>query len=328
LTTTTAGVGGRLRDSRHASVLSRLRAYFAADANRTIQTVLGLIWLLDGGLQFQSFMYTRAFIHTIVATEAGQPHWLASSINAGATFAQKDLTVWNTLFALTQVALGLGLLYRPSVKLALAGTVAWSLIVWWFGEAFGMLFMGMANPLTGAPGAVFLYGLIALIAWPGRAGGLLGVRGARTAWAALWLVMAWCWLLAPNSSAHATRDAINAAPSGMSWLSTVQDWVAGAAGSHGFLIALVLAAASAAIGVAVAANWRAGWFIAAAIVLNLAYWALGQGFGGIFQGAATDPNAGLVFVLLAAALGVLIAEHDERAAAQPPGGAIRLRPVP
>ena len=55
--------------------------------------------------------------------------------------------------------------------------------------------MASDGALTGAPGAVLLYGLIGLIVWPnGRPGGLLGVRGARIAWAALWLVMAWLWL--------------------------------------------------------------------------------------------------------------------------------------
>jgi hypothetical protein len=100
-------------------------------------------------------------------------------------------------------------------------------VVWWFGEAFGMLFMNMASPLTGAPGAVLLYALIGLVVWPGeRPGGLLGIRGTRVAWAALWLVMSWLWLLAANSGADATHDALDAAPSGMSWLSTLQYWVA------------------------------------------------------------------------------------------------------
>ena len=48
----------------------------------------------------------------------------------------------------TQVFIGLGLLYRPTVKLVLAGSFVWALIVWWFGEAFGILFMNMAQPLT------------------------------------------------------------------------------------------------------------------------------------------------------------------------------------
>ena len=123
---------------------------------------------------------------------AGQPGWLASSIDWAAHLAQRDLTVWNTLFALTQVAIGLGLLYRPTVKLALAGSFAWALVVWWFGEAFGMLFMNMALARSpGRPARRLLYALIGLLVWPnGRPGGLLGVRGARIMWAALWLVMA------------------------------------------------------------------------------------------------------------------------------------------
>ena len=86
------------------------------------------------------------------------------------------MNVYNTLFALVQVAIGLGLLYRRTVKPALAVSFVWALVVWWFGEAFGMLFMQRwRSPLTGAPGAVLLYGLIGLIVWPnGRPGGLLG----------------------------------------------------------------------------------------------------------------------------------------------------------
>jgi len=320
----TAETGGALRASGGVSATSRLRSYFASDPRRTVQTVLGLVWLLDGALQFQSFMYSKGFIDMLTQMVAGQPHWLGSSMNWAANLASKNLTLANTVFALIQVFIGLGILCRPTVKAALAASFGWTLVVWWFGEAFGMLFMNMANPLTGAPGAVFLYGLIGLIVWPNdRPGGLLGVRGTKTAWAALWLVMAWLWLLGPNSTANATHDAINAAPSGMSWLSTVQDWVASAAQGNGLVIALVLAAVSAVIGIGVAAGWQVRPLLATAIVLNLAYWVLGQGFGGIFQGGATDPNAGLLFVLLAFAVGSVLAppiRRRARAAAPAAGG--------
>jgi hypothetical protein len=306
--TSTAGVNARKAGGVSGRGLrARCSAYFASDRRRAIESVLGLIWLLDGGLQFQSFMYSKGFIEMLTGEAAGQPAWLASSIDWGAHLAQHNQVIWNTLFALTQVLIGLGLLYRPTAREALAGSFAWALVVWWFGEAFGMLFMNMANPLTGAPGAAVLYLLVGLLIWPsGRPGGLLGVRGARTAWAAMWLVMAWLWLLGANSSANATHDAINAAPSGMSWLSTVQDWVADAAKGNGLPIALVLAAVSAAIGVAVAIDWRPRQFLVGAIVLNLAYWVLGQGFGGIFEGGATDPNAAPLFILLACALYALV----------------------
>ena len=104
--------------------------------------------------------------------------------------------------------------------------------------------------------------------------------------------MAWSWLLAPNSSANATTDAIMSAPGG-GWLHSLQTSVASAAKGHGLVIALVLALLSAAIGVAVATNWRPVPFLALAIALNVGYWVIGQGFGGIFYtNSATDPNAG------------------------------------
>jgi hypothetical protein len=181
-----------------------------------------------------------------------------------------------------------------------------------------MLFMNMAQPLTGAPGAVLLYGLIGLMVWPnGRPGGLLNVRGCKTMWAALWLVMAWLWLLAPSSNANATRDAINAAPSGMSWLSSAQDGVASVAKGNGLVIALVLAAASAAIGIAVASDWRPRCFLALSIVLNLALWVLPQGLGGIFAGGATDPNAGPLLVLMACAMYPLVSDRPRHVRTEP-----------
>jgi len=282
---------------------SRLRAYFASDSRRTIQTALGLIWLLDAGLQFQGFMYSKGFTQMLTRMDAGQPHWLGSSIAWGARVANGNLDFWNTLFALTQVLIGLGLLYRPLVKPALAASFAWIVVVWWFGEAFGMLFMNMANPLTGAPGGVLLYGLIGLIVWPNdRRGGLLGERGSRIMWAALWIVMGWLWLLAPNSSANATHDAIAAAPSGMSWLNRLLSSAANIAQGNGFLIALILAITSVVIGVAVGIDWQARTFLWLAIYLDIVYWVFGQGLGGIATGSATDPNAGPLFVLLACAV--------------------------
>lgn len=280
-----------------------VRAYFASDSRRTIQSVLGLMWLLVGGLQFQSFMYSNGFPQMLTGMEPGQPHWVASSVGWGARLANGNLDVWNTLFALTQILLGLGLLYRPTVKLALGASFLWVLNVWWFGEAFGMLFANTANPLTGAPGAVLIYALIGLIVWPnGRRGGLLGERGARLAWAILWVVMGWLWLLGANNSANATHDAISAAPSGMGWLSSLESNAARITEGNGFLIALILAVVSVVIGVAVGANWEPRTFLWLAIYLNAIYWVVGQGFGGLATGSATDPNAGLPFIVLACAL--------------------------
>jgi hypothetical protein len=289
------------------SIAARARAYFFSDLQRGAQTGLGLLWLLDGALQFQPHMYGKGFIGMLMGMAPAQPHWLSSSLVWGAHTMQHHQVLYNTLSALIQVAIGAGILYRPTIKQALVVSFVWSLAVWWFGEAFGMLFMNMASPLTGAPGAAVLYTLIAALVWPNeRRGGLIGVNGARILWGQLWFLMGVLWLLAANSSANATSDLIKAAPGGMSWLASLQHALVTASRGHGLIISIVLAALSIAIGLAVAFGVRARTFLGIAIALNLAYWVVGQGFGGIFAGGATDPNSGPPFVLLALVLFALL----------------------
>ena len=49
---------------------------------------------------------------------------------------------------------------------ALAASVVWALGVWWFGEGLGGVLNGVASPLNGAPGAVIIYALLAVLLWP------------------------------------------------------------------------------------------------------------------------------------------------------------------
>jgi len=312
MSATHAGLAGKTQ-AGEGPTLSWFREYFWSDGTRRVQTVLGLIWLLDGGLQFQGFMYSHGFPQMLAGMASGQPGWLHDSLIWGAKLANGNLAVWNTLFALTQVLLGIGLLYRPLVKPALAASFLWVLIVWWFGEAFGMLFMDMAQPLTGAPGGVLMYALIGLVAWPNRgAGGLLGIRGAKIMWCVLWIVMAWLWLCEPSSSANATSSMVNGVPSGIGPLDSFQNTLASATKGDGLVIALIFAALSAAIGVSVAAGWRARFWLGVSIALNVVYWVIPQGLGGIFAGGATDPNSAPLFVLLAFAMLPLVEQPPTR----------------
>jgi len=190
---------------------------------------------------------------------------------------------------------------RSTVRPALLASFAWTLIVWWFGESFGLLFTAQANPLSGAPGAVVLYAIVGAIAWPGS-GRFTGERLARAAWCGLWLLMAWLWLGPAASGADAVSATIRDAPSGFGLLHAVQSGTASAAAGHGLAIAIVLAAASVTIGVGGAYGREPGRFLALGAGLNVGFWLLGQGLGGIFEGGATDPNTGPLFVLMAFAV--------------------------
>ena len=108
----------------------------------------------------------------------GQPAVISWVITNVGNFIEPHIAVWNTFFALIQLAIGVGLLFRRTVRPALAVSFAWAFGVWVFGEGLGMILTGSATALTGAPGSVLIYGLIGLMAWPRPR----ALRSRRWAW--------------------------------------------------------------------------------------------------------------------------------------------------
>lgn len=244
-------------------------------------------------------MFTRSFVTEIVAPNtAGQPVFVAWPVRLAERLIEPRIVLFNAFAASIQILIGLGLLYRPTVKVALLTSFAWALGIWWVGEGLGGLFTGAASPLTGAPGAALLYVFAGLVAWP-RTGGVLGERRTLVAWAALWLGSAALWLLPANRTAAAVHDQIASAPSGARWLSRLETTVATAAQGHGATIAVAAACLSAAIGLAALRGRWGRPVLALTVGLALVYFALGQGFGGILTGSGTDPGTGPLLVLLA-----------------------------
>ncbi len=78
----------------------------------------------------------------------------------------------------------------------------------------------------------------------------------------------------------------------MGWLTSLQGTVAGWIGGGGLVVALVFAILSVAIALGVAMDRWAVPLLWLSIAMNLVLWVVGQGFGLIFAGGATDPNAG------------------------------------
>ena len=305
---------------------------------RGIQIALGCIWLLDGLLQFQSFMYTHAFIdNVILPTAQGQPGVISDPITTIGNFYGRDLTLWNTIAAEVQCVIGLGLLAsRRTVRPALFLSFLWAPIVWWLGEGFGTILSGApVSPLMGAPGAVIVYALIGALVWPRRDeteahdaapvdGGLLGRRGGRVVWSVVWLEAAVLWLLDVDRSRTAIHDQISGmASASPHWLASVMNPIANDAQGHGVAIATILAVVS--ILIALGVWWapaRTG-ALALGIVLALAYWLFGQALGGPFwAGQATDVNTAPLLVLLAVTVYGQFSEARE-----PVGTAVRARPA-
>ena len=143
-------------------------SWTAPDVRRRLQLVLAGIWLLDAVLQFQAFMFSKGFSQMLGATAAGNPAVIAGPINWSAKIIAGHGTLTNAVFAFIQLAIGLGIAWRPTLKLALGASIVWALGVWWFGEGLGGVLNGAGGPANGAPGAVIIYALLAVLLWPGR----------------------------------------------------------------------------------------------------------------------------------------------------------------
>ena len=283
----------------------------APDARRRLQLGLAAIWLLDAVLQYQSFMFTRAFGRVLAASAAGNPAAVADPVSWVARLVEQHPQPANAAFATIQLLIAVGIAWRPAVRCALAASVAWSLGVWWFGEGLGGVLTGGASPVSGAPGAVIIYALLAVLLWPANrdtqapfpAGRAVGRNSARAAWLVLWASLAW-FAIAPASS---TPQGMSGMLAGMTagepgWLAAVGHGAATLVAHQGLLASAVLAAVLAAIAAGVFLPPRAARVtLVLAIVTAAVIWVAGEELGGIFTGAGTDPNSGPLLILLALA---------------------------
>jgi hypothetical protein len=294
----------------------RAGRWTAARVTRLGQVLLGLIWVIDGLLQFQPYMFHKTFVTSIIDPNVvGQPGIIAAPITWIGHLIEPRVALFNAFAASLQVAIGLGLLYRRTVKPALLASFVWAIGIWFTGEGLGMIFAGTANPLTGAPGAALLYIVAGLLCWPRsvrsdhrasatrvRPYGLLGERRARLAWATVWLGSAVLWLFPANDTASATHDAIAAVPSGAGWLTSILGAAARATAGRGTTIAIVMALLSVGIAVAALRRTRSAPAFVVAIAISLAFWVVGQGLGGVLTGQATDIGSAPLMILIASML--------------------------
>ena len=287
----------------------------APGMRRTLQLILAAIWLLDGVLQYQSFMFTKAFAQSMAETAAGNPSVIGRPITWNANLAEHHLVLLNTVFATIQLLLGLGIAWRPTVRVALAASIAWSLGVWWFGEGLGGVLSGGASPVNGGPGAVIIYALLAVLLWPADritasgapapfvAARAVGATVARVLWLVLWGSLAYFALTPANRAPQALHGMIAGMADGEpGWLAALDRHAAALVARQGLAASIVLAAALAivAIGVYLPPSLARATLILG-IVVAAVIWVFGEALGQILTGGATDPNSGPLLALLALA---------------------------
>src|SRR5215469_1262093 len=142
-------------------------------ARRLLRLGFGLLWLFDGILQAQPRMAAGLPSQVIQPAATSSPGWVQHLVNWGGTIwtyhpiQAAGASVW------IQAGVGLWLIFAAqgrTSRLAGLASVAWGLIFWAFGEAFGQVFAPGLTVLFGAPGAVLIYVVAGvLIALPERA---------------------------------------------------------------------------------------------------------------------------------------------------------------
>jgi hypothetical protein len=327
-------------DGGHIQTTDQARGDVLERSRRALQVALGVMWLADAALQFQPFMFRRSFVlQTLSRTAHGNPRVLAEPILWNAHLVLQDVPGWNAVFATIQLGLAAGMLRRSTVRPALASSIVWALGVWWFGEGLGGVFTGTASPVSGAPGAVILYALLAVLVWPlapagaagpataggavarfaGRAAAArlpaarrscsvaaassLGAEWSGALWFALWGGLAFLALQPANTTPDALRNGVLSQSAGEpGWLQSIDHAAMSTVAHRGGPIAVGLAMVLALIAVGVTAPVLLRRIsLVLAIVLAGAIWLVGENFGGILTGQGTDPNSGPLLIMLALA---------------------------
>jgi hypothetical protein len=294
---------------------------------RHLQVTLALLWLIDGALQLQPFMFGRGFTNKILDPAIqGQPGVVAAPLREVAHLVSAHPALANGTFAFIQIALGIALLSRRYSRRALGASIAWALGVWIVGEGLGGVATG-STLLGGAPGAALLYAVIAVVAWPTHDSNADERPSwiALPAWCALWLGGAVLQLVAGNNSSMSFTMMLRSAQSGApSWIGGIDrhlaqlhlpSWTAALAISLYVLVAIWV----------LVPGWTRQLSIGIGTVLALTGWLLFQGLGDLSSGEATDLNTGPLVVLLAVA--VLSAAYPREIADEQLGTFASTRPV-
>jgi cytochrome oxidase Cu insertion factor (SCO1/SenC/PrrC family) len=303
---------------REKTALTAPAPWHEPGARRLLRVGFGILWLFDGILQAQPQMAGGLPSQVIQPAASTSPGWVQHLVNAGANIwtyhpiAAAASSVW------IQVGIGMWLIFAVrgwSSRLAGLAGVAWGLIVWVFGEAFGAIFAPGLTVLFGAPGAVLVYAVAgALVALPERAWdtprtGRLILAGTGVFFAGMALLQAWPGRGFWQGRIHGQPGSLTAMIQSMAGtsqphaLASLVSWFGDFTAAHGWgvnLCAVLAVAGLGAVFCAAAARGdarlaRAG--VIAGTVLCLADWVLVEDLG-FLGGLGTDPNSMIPLILL------------------------------
>ena len=321
-------------DGRQVQVLAGEAVSLEPTALRLLRTSFGCLWIFDGILQAQVSMPLGMISGVVQPAAAGSPSWVLHVVNFGATIWSNHPVPVAASAVWIQFGIGIWLLVAPRgnwLRLAGATSVAWGLVVWVFGEAFGSIFVPGLTWFFGAPGGVIFYVIAgALIALPERHWArprlgrvILAMMGFY--FVGMAVLQAWpgrgFWQGQPNS--HTGAGTLTGMVQSMAQTpqpGLLSSWVASFAAfdaAHGWAVNLFAVIVLATIGtVFLLGRPRVVfWAVVAGAVLCLADWVLIEDLG-FLGGVGTDPNS-MVPMLLVFVSGYVALTRLPATAAEP-----------
>jgi len=306
-------------------------------ARRLLRVGFGVLWVFDGILQAQPQMAGGMPQEVIQPAASSSPAWVQHLVNWGGTIWTYHPIQAGAAAVWIQVGIGMWLIFGargwPS-RLGGLASVAWGLIVWVFGEAFGGIFAPGLTVLFGAPGAVLIYVVAgALVALPDRAWdtprtGRLTLAGTGVFFLGMALLQAWpgrgYWQGTvggkPGTLAGMVQSMVGTSQPHV--LSSIVSAFGDFTAAHGFAVNLFVVIAVAGLGAAFCVSALrsdarlARIAVLAAAVFCLADWVLVEDLG-FLGGVGTDPNSMIPLILLFTAgyLALSPARQPEAAAA-------------
>jgi cytochrome oxidase Cu insertion factor (SCO1/SenC/PrrC family) len=285
-----------------------------AVARRVLRVGFGALWICDALLQLQSAMPLGMPGGVLQPAAASSRGWTQAVVNFGVMIWERHPVQAAAAAVWIQLGIGFMLLVASRgrwSRIAGLASVAWGLVVWVFGEAFGGIFAPGVSWLFGAPGSALLYVVAgALVALPERSwrDDRLGRRivfGTGSFFCLMALLQAWpgrgFWqghrvsgsgTLAQMLNQMGTTAQPHAFFATVSAFERLDD-------AHGWAVNLVVVVALGGIG-ALLCSLRTSLVkaaVIAGIVVCLADWVLVQDLG-VFGGTGTDPNSMLPTVIL------------------------------
>lgn len=275
-----------------------LERHILIDGQRSVTAIapklLAVAWLIDALLGLQPANLGRQLWFSIGENSMGEPPLIRRLVLTTGQFASRHGLAFGLSVAGIQLLIAFGIWGPRTRKYALSFSIVWALCIWGAGEAFGGLWSHFAMMPSGAPGPALLYAIAAGLV-------LSKGRGAKVVWLALMSGALVTQLMASTGGigfklgANETMTSLGE-PSQLARL----DRTLGAyASQHGLSVALGLGLLEFLM---LATPFTKGRALAPCIVLSwvvcATFWGLGENFGTLATGTASDIGSAPLYGLL------------------------------